>query len=187
VYNVSTVPGLASGRGPDPGKGANVPPNGAADEAQARLRAEAANRLNAAFGGIVSVMMNAPAFQSTPLSALRTVVVPAISTGQFSLAQMRVRESGEVRPIGALLWASVSDAVDSRLMAEASAAVRLAPHEWLSGDHLWIVEGIGERGVVANLIRRQRDKDWRGRPVKIKVRGPDGTPLVRLLPASPTT
>lgn len=182
--NVSTVPGSANGAEPKPGNGASVSPPVPQADVQ-RARAELANRINAAFGGIVTVMIEQPAFRATPISELKTLVLPAVASGQFSLAQMRVKQTGEVRPIGALLWASVSEAVDQRLTVEGRAAVRLAPHEWLSGNILWIVEGIGERSVVANLIRRQRDLDWRGRPVKIKVRGADGSPVVRLLPAAP--
>lgn len=180
---MSTVPILANGAEPKTGRGASVSsPEAQSDEA--RRAAEASLRLSAAFGSIVTVLMNTQAFQATSLSELKTLVTPAIATGQFSLAQVRAKDTRETRPIGVLLWASVSEAVDRRLMAEPKAVVRLAPHEWLSGNVLWIVEGIGERSVVANLIRRQRDRDWRGRPVKIKVRGPDGVPIVRVLPAA---
>ena len=154
-----------------------------ARQEELRRRNEAAVRSAAALGNIVSVMMHTPGFAGYSLGDLKWLVAPAVDTRQYSLAQARVKSTGELRTIGALLWASVSDAVDARLTAEPDTAIRLAPEEWRSGNILWVVEGIGERSIVAQLIRQLRQKDWSGRPVKIKVRGQDGAPLVRQLPA----
>ena len=148
-----------------------------------RRRNEAAQRAAAVLGNIVSVMMHTPGFAGYSVGDLRWLVVPAVATGQYSLAQGRVKATGELRTVGVLLWASVADAVDARLMTDPQTAIRLSPDEWLGGNNLWVVEGIGERGVIAQQIRQLRQKDWKGRPVKIKVLGQDGAPLVRQLPA----
>ena len=43
------------------------------------------------------------------------------------------------RPIGVVLWASVSDEVAERL---AQGTTKLRPQDWKSGDHLWVVESL---------------------------------------------
>ena len=181
---MSTVPGLPDGAEPRPAAGASESTPQVAGLDAVRARGEAAQRSMAAFGGIVTVMMQSPAFQHRSLSDLKDMVMPAVVTGQFWLAHARHKDSGEIRPIGAVLWASVSDEVDQRLTADPNVAIRLQLDEWRSGANLWIVEGIGERTIVANLIRGLRQKDWQGQAVKIKVRGQDGGPIVRLLPAA---
>ncbi len=152
---------------------------------EARQRSEASQRFASAFGGIVAVMMQVPGYSQYALSDLKWLVIPALVTGQFSLAQARSKENGEIKPVAVVLWASVSDDVDRRLTADSEVAVRLQPGEWRSGPNLWIVEGIGERSIVAGQIRRLREKEWLGHAVKIKVRGQDGTPVIKLL--SPAT
>lgn len=148
-----------------------------------RRRDSAAQRAAGVLGNVVSAMMRTPGFAAHTIADLEWLVAPAIATGQYSLAQARVKATGEIRTIGVLLWASVSDAVDARLSAASDVGIRLTPDEWRSGDNVWIVEGIGERSVIARQIRQLRQSAWSGRPVKIKVRGQDGAPLVRQLPA----
>lgn len=154
----------------------------AADEA--RLRGETSQRFAAAFGGVIAVLMQAPSFSFYSLLDLKWLVMPALTTGQFSLAQARSKETGELKPIAVVMWASVSDDVDKRLTTEAKTEVHLKSNEWRGGTHLWVVAGVGERSVVANQIRHLRETEWRGHPVKIKVPGPDGTPVVKVLSAA---
>ncbi len=183
---MSIVAGLPNG--PDSHTGAPGPatPPGVspvvAGNDEAKLKADLAQRSAAAFGGIVVVMMHSPAYQGYTLADLKWIVLPAVISGQYSLAQARVKETGDVKPVGVVLWAAVSDEVDRRLTTDPQASVRLAADEWRSGTNLWIVEGIGERTIIAGQIRRLREKEWRGRPVKIKVRSADGTPVVRQIP-----
>lgn len=147
-----------------------------------RRRNEAVQRATSALGSIVSLMMHLPAFARYTVGDLRWLVAPAVATGQYSLAQGRVKSTGEMRTIGVLLWACVSDEVDARLMTAGDTSVRLAPEEWRSGANVWVVEGIGERSVIAQQIRQLRGNEWKGQPVKIKVLGQDGAPVVRRLP-----
>ena len=188
---VSIITGPANGTVPQPLGGEKAadransqkvgPPNGAQSD---DTRARAAQHISAAFGGIVTVFMQTSGFQDYTLADLKWLVVPAIVTGQFSLVQARLKGSGDIRPVGVLLWASVSDSVDQRLSAEQGTASRLQGNEWRSGNILWIVEAVGERSIIANQIRKLRDSEWRGRPIKIKVRGKDGSPVIRQLPAA---
>lgn len=178
---MSTIPVLPGQTEPNPSNGAIGSAHQITNLDEVRQRSEASQRFAAAFGGIVTVLMNSPGYSHHTLSDLKRQIVPAVVSGQFSLAQARSKDSGDVRPVGVVLWASVSDEVDQRLTAEIEAAVRLQPNEWRSGPILWIVEGIGERGVVASQIRRLREKEWRGHAVKIKVRGQQGAPIIRML------
>lgn len=181
--NVSIEPARVNGKLAERPAGAAAE---VADEArleEQRLRSEAAQRGATVLGTIVSVMMQAPAFAGRPVGDLKWLVVPAIATGQYSLAQARSKATGEIRTVGVLLWASVSDAVDARLSGSTDHVTRLDPEDWRSGDNVWVVEGIGERSVIAQQIRQLRQREWLGRPVKMKLRGQDGAPIVRQLPA----
>lgn len=62
--------------------------------------------------------------------------------------------------------------------------IRLKPQEWRSGEHLWVVEAVGERRVIGALLKRLQDKDWKGRAVKLRVSGPDGKAAIRSLEAA---
>lgn len=180
---MSIEPARVNGTASHPPAGSDAIDTEEARQEDIRRRTEAAQKAASVLGSIVAVMMHTPAFQRYSVGDLRWLVAPAVSSGQYSLAQARVKTTGEFRTIAVLLWASVSDEIDARLSGEESTTIRLSPDEWRSGPHLWVVEGIGERSIIAQQIRQLRQKDWIGRPVKIKVRGQDGSPVVRQLPA----
>ena len=54
------------------------------------------------------------------------------------------------RPIGVVLWASVSDEVAERL---AQGTTKLRPQDWKSGDQLWVVESL-PRAASCNDAKR---------------------------------
>jgi cytolysin-activating lysine-acyltransferase len=57
-------------------------------------------------------------------------------------------------PAGFFTWAFVNDAIDTRLR---SGVARLAPHEWKSGPHLWLIDMVSPFGpadeMVTNLLQ----------------------------------
>jgi len=142
-------------------------------------------QVSAAFGDIVSVLMRSPGFKAMPLGELEHLVVPAVAIGQFSVAQAQLKSNGAVAPLGVVLWASVSPEVDQRLAAAPDKPVRLQKQEWRSGDIVWVVEAAGDRRIIAAQFKRLKAAEWKGRQVKLRVRGPDGKPAIRLLEETP--
>ena len=59
------------------------------------------------------------------------------------------------RPIGVVLWASVSDEVAERL---AQGTTKLRPQDWKSGDKLWVVEVIAPFGGADEMVKDLKEK-----------------------------
>ena len=108
-----------------------------------------------------------------PLADLQWLVVPAIASGQFTLAEAQHAGNGMTAPVGVVLWARVSADVDQRLSASTAHPVRLEPKDWTSGDILWLMEAIGEKPVVNAMLTRLSETQWKGKQVKA-VKRPSG-------------
>lgn len=52
-------------------------------------------------------------------------------------------------PTGFFTWAFVSDTIDARLR---SGVARLAPHEWKSGPHLWLIDLVSPFAAADEMI-----------------------------------
>jgi cytolysin-activating lysine-acyltransferase len=65
-------------------------------------------------------------------------------------------------PWGYASWAKVSDPVHERLR---SGVARLAPHEWNSGGHPWIIDVVAPFGGAAELVEEVRRTVFGGLPV----------------------
>ncbi|NKI69936.1 toxin-activating lysine-acyltransferase [Collimonas pratensis] len=52
-------------------------------------------------------------------------------------------------PTGFFTWAFVSDVIDARLR---SGVARLAPHEWKSGSHLWLIDMVSPFGTADEMV-----------------------------------
>lgn len=143
-----------------------------------------AKRVSSAFGEIVGVLLRAPQYRHAFLSELEWLVLPALATGQFALAEARHKESGLAAPLAVLLWASVSDEVDARLGAVLSPSIKLKPAEWKSGPHLWLVDAVGEPRAVKALIDQTIAGPLKGKGLKIVTRDAAGKPAVKVLQAS---
>jgi len=173
--------------------------NGSADKASApsttavkalapdemRKRAEASRRLAATMGELIGLMARSPRHRDHKLSDIRWLVVPAIRTGQFSMATAQSKSHGYTAPVAAVLWASVSKEVDKRLADNLLAPIRLAPKEWKSGDILWIVDAIGDNRLVGELVKRLQGKEWKGRPVKARIVDGQKQVKIRTIEAQP--
>jgi cytolysin-activating lysine-acyltransferase len=148
---------------------------------QLQKRRIAAKALSAAFGDIVSVLARAGDAKERTLSDLKWLVVPALTTGQYRLAEVHSKTRGFTAPAGVVLWASVSDEVDQRLSADPDAPIRLAPKEWKSGDNLWLVEAAGPPRILSPLLRAIAAKEWQGKRVKVRTRGADGKFVIHVI------
>ncbi len=158
----------------------------AADETPPAEREEALKRqaaqakaLAAAFGEIVSVLLRSPAFRHYGLADLEWLVIPALQTGQFSLAEARSEEGGLLGPVGVVLWASVSEDVDRQLSTELRRPIRIRPDDWQSGDAAWLIAAVGPQQVVNGIVDRLLSTTLKGRTLKMRAIGEDGAPAVR--------
>lgn len=134
-----------------------------------KKRAEASKRVAATMGELIGLMARSPRHREHKLADIRWLVVPAIRTGQYSMATAQSKSNGYTAPVAAVLWASVSADVDKRIAADLSAPIRLAPREWKSGDILWLVDAIGDNRLVGELVKRLQTKEWEGRAVKARM------------------
>lgn len=64
------------------------------------------------------------------------------------LDQCRLYTKEEI-PFAFFTWARVSDTVDERLR---SGVLRIAIHEWQSGDHLWLIDAVAPFGQLKEMI-----------------------------------
>lgn len=149
-----------------------------------RQAAIVSKRISTGLGEIASVFMRSKAHAILPVGQLQTLM-PAVARNQYVTAEARSRENGMSSPIAVVIWATVSDAVDERLAADAQKPLNLAPAEWASGSHVWVVEAVGEPRAVSVLIKRLQDTRWKGQTVKLRARGEDGQASIKTLDAAP--
>ena len=152
-------------------------------EDELRNRMLQARNLLATFGEIVSLMMQQPNGKHHSLADLEWMVVPALQSNQYAVAQAQSKTNGFVAPVAFVLWASVSEDVDQRLMANINAPIRLAPAEWTSGNIVWLVEAFGDRAAINSMIGTLREKQWKDRLVKLRSRDNEGKPAIQAITA----
>lgn len=136
-----------------------------------------------AFSQIVAVMMRDPGFRDLRLADLEWLVVPAVMSGQWRLAQMKPEkvagkdgksvESNVVVPVAAALWASVSPEVDKRLSEDLGKPIQLRANEWLSGNIPWLIAVAGERRAMPSFLKALQETEFKGRDVKVRARSKD--------------
>lgn len=79
-------------------------------------------------------------------------------------------------PWAFITWALVSDEVDARLRTQIP---KIAPHEWKSGEHLWLIDVVAPFGQADEMIEELRKTQFPGR--KISALLPDPQQGNRLL------
>jgi cytolysin-activating lysine-acyltransferase len=144
-----------------------------------------AKQAAAALGEVVSLLMRSPSEKSHMLSDLEWMVMPAIMTGQYAVADAQSKTSGAVMPVGAVLWAFVSPEIDRQLTENATQPLRLQPKDWRSGDIPWIVMAIGDPKVLGGLLQNLAKSVFKDRPAKMRAKGPDGKVMVGKLEVGP--
>lgn len=139
-----------------------------------KKRGNAAKHVAASFGEIVTLMMRSAADKSITLHDLEWMVVPALQSGQFAVAEAQSKDTGAVMPVGAVLWAFVSAEVDQRLSSSLDQPIRLQPAEWRSGEIPWIVMAIGEPKLLGGLLQQLAKSVFSKQAPKMRARGADG-------------
>lgn len=77
-------------------------------------------------------------------------------------------------------WAFVSDEVDARLR---TATPKIAPHEWKSGNHAWIIDVVAPFGDRDGSIDDLRNTEFSNKAVSAILVQRDGTVQIRDYPA----
>jgi hemolysin-activating ACP:hemolysin acyltransferase len=142
-------------------------------------QAEVNRRLAASFGDIVNVLMRTPQYRYAFLGDLEWLVVPALASGQASVAEATDKTTGVRAPVAVVLWATVSEEVDKRLSASSAHPPRLRPDEWTSGNIPWLIEAAGEPRAASALLKNIVERRFAKTGLRSVVRGPDGKPEVR--------
>ncbi len=65
-------------------------------------------------------------------------------------------------PWAFITWALVNDEIDARLR---SAIPRIAPHEWKSGAHVWLIDVVAPFGQAMETIEELRKTQFAGHKV----------------------
>jgi hemolysin-activating ACP:hemolysin acyltransferase len=135
----------------------------------------------ATLGHITVILMRTPQHRHAFLSDLEWLVMPAIANNQLMMTDHRDGKTGVTVPLAVVLWACVSEEVDTRLSSHPEQRVRLKPEEWASGTIPWLVEAAGEPHAIGLLMRELIDRRFPDKDIKTIGRSADGKPCVRLL------
>ncbi len=121
--------------------------------------------MSAVLGEIVWLMSQSPLHKQFFISDLEWFVMTPVLLQQF-----RTYYASD-KPIGVVLWASVSDQVAERF---AQGTTKLRPQDWKSGDNLWVVEVIAPFGGAEEMVKDLKDKVFPSRPVSFLAVTKDG-------------
>ena len=144
------------------------------DQEQMKRLSDRSRDIAASFGQLVSIMMQTRQHKFTMLADLEWMILPAIATRQFRVAESVVPNMGMALPVAAVIWASVNDEADRRMAENLDMPVRLKPEEWRSGEHVWIIEAIGDGNAVSGMLEHLKQTELKDKQVRMRVRGKDG-------------
>ena len=212
---MSVQPGRRSGAQGPPATAAPRGGNGAATPAapparpQVRPGEARQARFARSFAQVVAVLMRDSSFRTMPIADLEWLVLPAVMSGQFKVAEApaallgpdptrdkapgkaadnardkapdHTKPGGVLVPVAVALWARVSKEIDQALSEQLDRPVRLKPNQWASGEHVWLVAVAGDRRAVPKLIDRLAGGELKGQRIKMRVKGAGNTVVVKTL------
>jgi|SoiMethySBSTD1v2_1073268.scaffolds.fasta_scaffold259772_2 cytolysin-activating lysine-acyltransferase len=176
-----TPPQAEKNAPPAPDAAASAPAMPELPAEELSRRAALSKRLAGAFGEIVSVLMRSETHRTQMLMDLEWLVLPALATGQFTIAGAQSKSVGYSLPVGVVLWARVSPEVDGRLASNLNQPMRLKPEEWASGDIHWLVEAVGDNRVIGPMLKGLAEREWKGKQVKVRARNEKGERVVKTI------
>jgi hemolysin-activating ACP:hemolysin acyltransferase len=160
---------------------AQSPAARAALSGTAARNAAHSRRMSTMLGDIVSVFAQSPQHTNLQLGDLSKAVLPALAAGQYKIAVGQDDATGYSRPIAAIVWARVSDAVDQRLISNVASRLNLGRDDWTSGNHIWIIDAAGAREALTPLLVELRRTVWGQAPVKFRQVSEAGAAVVGTL------
>lgn len=132
-----------------------------------------------AFLQIVSILMRTPETKALALADLEWLLLPPLNNQQTVVAEARDKDGKAKGPVGVVLWATVSPAVDARLSNDRAAIPHMAPHDWKSGDIAWIITAIGRPEVVRAMLEQILTNAIPAGRVKVRSVTQDGAVVVK--------
>jgi hemolysin-activating ACP:hemolysin acyltransferase len=123
--------------------------------------------VSASIGDIALVFSRSPAHKHYTYADLEWMILPAVFSEQYYVAEFQHKDIGARAPVAAVLWASVSDETDRRLAADPGQKIRLRPDEWKSGEHLWIVDVAGDPRVIVHTLQTLAGTRFKNALVKL--------------------
>ena len=123
-------------------------------------------QFSVAFTRVVAVLMRSKPYRQFSLGSLESLVVPALMTGQFAIADANI--NGQVVPVAVAFWANVSAEVDQRLSDPGQKMMQLKPDDWRSGEIPWLIDAVGDGNVIPHLLQRLTERAFAGREVKTR-------------------
>jgi hemolysin-activating ACP:hemolysin acyltransferase len=131
-------------------------------------------KIQLSIGQIVLLMANLPRYRNQTLADLSHLVLEPLLRDRISIATARPKESTEVETIetlaGVAIWASVSDAVDSKIREQITAGsfpIRLGTDDWVSGEMLWLLDIVSTDRKLATAVLANFSQVAGERPVNI--------------------
>ena len=126
-----------------------------------------AQTVSQVLGEIVWLMSQSPMHKQFVVADLEWLVMTPVILQQFRIFyQDAPPEQGGRRPIGVILWGTVSPEVDAMLTQGTN---RLRPQDWKSGDKAWVVEVIAPFGGGDAMVADLKAKVFAGRELRALV------------------
>jgi hemolysin-activating ACP:hemolysin acyltransferase len=147
-----------------------------------RLRAQASQRMSAEVGEIMAILVRSDSYRRMTLGEVDSLVRPALMTRQFCMIRGKSDGADQASSTALGMWAMVSDEVDQRLAASPHEPIRLAPAEWRSGPHAWLVDAVGAPDAIRHLMQHLGAVVLKSHTVKLRQRNSDGVWTVSSLP-----
>ena len=154
----------------------------------ARPRDARQARFAQTFANIVAVLMRDPNFKNLRLADLEWLVLPPVMAGQFKLGHAQMQPDGAKTqkdasyvPVAVALWARVSPNLDKALSENLDKQARLHPADWATGDNIWLMAAAGDQRAVPKFLEQLKETEFKGKQVKMRVRGPDGKVVIKTL------
>lgn len=156
--------------------------NATGDDKKKRIGAAVSKMISAAVGEIAIVMSRAPSHKHYALADIEWMVLPAVLSGQFYVAEATRQEDGSRVPVAAITWATVSEDVDARLTThDGPLPARLRPEEWTSGETPWIIDMIGDPCGLDVALKQLFAGPWKEAQPKLSVRGVEGVRQAKIV------
>ncbi|AQR73260.1 toxin-activating lysine-acyltransferase [Sphingomonas sp. LM7] len=127
----------------------------------AKKLAAVRSHVRESFGNVVMTMMMLPRYRNQSLADLQHLVLDPLLRDRVALAYPRDSEEKPMSDVsGVAIWASVSDAVDAKILEQIAAGVfpvRLKGEDWNSGDNNWLLDVIApDQKTTATVIANFR-------------------------------
>ena len=123
-------------------------------EKLAQIRA----RIETGVGQLVLLMMQLPRYRHQSLGDLNHLIIEPLLRDRVAIAYPTStdgQKDDDSAPVGAAIWASVSDEVDGKIQEQIRGGafpVRLSADDWSSGEKIWLLDIIAGNDRAASAV-----------------------------------